>query len=662
MRLLAGALLGYAVVCAAAALVLGPLSGRGWAWLVYGFVVTNTITGSALAVAGWPIARYRPRNPIGWLLLLGGCGFLSSSGGLAVLAFVEARGGEGAGWRLLGTVVNAGFPWPVAFCLPLALLLFPDGRFPSRAWRLAWIPLLVGLVGLLLGSMLEPTGSLAGAVGFPDLVQGPSGQTVVAFGASSGLAIMTSYVVALAALAVRYRRGNEQIRRQILWVLLAVGCFLLSTAVSSILVEGDTLWGVVPLALIPLAMSVAVLRHQLLDIRLVVARSLLYTLFTAGVLVAYSTLVVMVDWVFRRNVPGAPAIAALAIAIAFTPVRTALQGWIDRLLYGARLDPVRALSEVRSRLGGAGTESGLDVILETVCHTLRLPAAGIEVGGEVLAMYGDQIVVRHVVPLRQGDQLLGNLVIGLRAGEERIADSDDKVIGLLAGPLAVAAHAVLLTKEVEASRERVVSSREEERRRLRRDLHDGLGPRLTGVVLNADAARHLLVTDPGRAAELLDMLRDQASGTVDEIRRLVYDLRPPSLDGMGLAGALDAQALTLTRRLDGGGLHVRVELATLSRELPAAVEVAAFRIVTEALTNVVRHSSASTVTVRLESDPRQLRIEVRDDGASNGVWQPGLGLNSIRERAAELRGTSRVGGDASGGLVRVVLPLVESAI
>lgn len=656
-RLLAGVLLGYAAGGATAAVVLGAMSGEGWAWLVEGFVVTNTVTGSALAVAGWPVARHRPANPVGWLLLTAGCLFLTSAGGLALLALVQAEGGTSDAWRVVGTAVNTGFAWPVAFAVPLALLLFPDGRFASPAWRLSVAPLGAGLGAMLLASLLDPSGSLAGGVGYPDLVPSSGPRARSAVDAVATAAVALSYVAALGSLVVRFSRGTDAVRRQVLWVLLAVGVFVLSSAVSLVLPGGGTLWGVVPLVLVPLAMMVAILRHRLLDIRLVVARSVLYAALTGAVLVAYSTFVVMLDWVFRRNVPGGPAVAALAIALAFTPVREVLQGWVDRLLYGERGDPVRVLHEIGPRLGAAVTDTGFDQVVESLCRSLRLPAAAITINGDVAAVYGRLPAARHVVHLHRGDTLVGELVLGLRRGEDRLAGSDAEVIALLTAPIATAVGAASLAAEVEAARQRVVSAREEERRRLRRDLHDGLGPRLTGVVLHADAARQLMGTDPRRAGELLDELRDQAGGTVDEIRRLVYDLRPPSLDGMGLAGALDAYALTLTRRVDGAPLQVDVETTGPTAHLPAAVEVAAYRIVTEALTNVARHSSARGATVQLASDGSNLRIAVQDDGSNADRWRPGVGLTSIQERAAELRGTSEVSGTPSGGRVHVVLPL-----
>jgi two-component system, NarL family, sensor kinase len=212
-------------------------------------------------------------------------------------------------------------------------------------------------------------------------------------------------------------------------------------------------------------------------------------------------------------------------------------------------------------------------------------------------------------------------------------------------------------KELRESRERVIVGREEERRRLRRDLHDGLGPVLTSVVLNAEAALRLNPTDPQRSGELLAGLRDQTVAALADIRRLVYDLRPPALDSLGLAEALREYAMVLSRHDDGQPLDITLETSAPLGELPAAVEVAAYRIVTEALTNVVRHSTARSATVTVRVQDRSLHVSVRDDGVNADGWRPGVGLASIRERAAELGGSCSIGPDAAGGRVDVKLPL-----
>jgi len=215
---------------------------------------------------------------------------------------------------------------------------------------------------------------------------------------------------------------------------------------------------------------------------------------------------------------------------------------------------------------------------------------------------------------------------------------------------------VALTAELQRSRERLVTAREEERRRLRRDLHDGLGPLLAGISLKLGAAGNLLRGDPDPAEALLSQLADEAHAAVGDVRRVVDDLRPPALDQLGLVPAIRQQAA----RFDGS-LAVTVEASGDLVDLPAAVEVAAFRIATEALTNVARHASATNCRVAIARDGG-LEVEVRDDGRGLPAQiVPGVGLSSIRERTAELGGACTIARDPSGGtIVRARLPVTPS--
>jgi signal transduction histidine kinase len=395
----------------------------------------------------------------------------------------------------------------------------------------------------------------------------------------------------------------------------------------------------------------------------VVSRSVLYLLLTGGVVAAYLALVLLLDQTVRRQVSlNSSVLATLVIALAFNPVRVWLQRRIHRSFYGARRDPVTAIAEVGERIGAAaGADAGLTGVLAALCRVMRFPAAAVVIDGSEVAVHGDLPALRHAVVLRSGDDGLGELVIGLRYGESRLNPADEQVLTLLAAPLAVAVQASRLAGELRDSRERIVSGREEERRRIRRDLHDGLGPVLTGVVLSADAARRLLPTDPDRSSALLAGLRDQTIGAIEEIRRLVYGLRPPALDGLGLLGALREYAVMVSRRSDGTALTVTVDAPPVLAELSAAVEVATYRIATEALTNVVRHSTATVAAVHLTVDAEALRLEIRDNGVNAGpAWQPGVGLMSISERTAELGGQCAIRHDRTGGSISVVLPLTAA--
>jgi signal transduction histidine kinase len=257
------------------------------------------------------------------------------------------------------------------------------------------------------------------------------------------------------------------------------------------------------------------------------------------------------------------------------------------------------------------------------------------------------------VPLVFHGARVGELIVGVRPGDRRLTTADQAVLDLLAAPLATALHASTLAEEVQASRERIVAAREEERRRLHRDLHDGLGPALTGAGFKADAAHNLVATSPEQAGALLAELRRDIREAIDDVRRLVYGLRPPALDELGLAGALRRHGDTLP-------LAVTIDAPATLPALPAAVEVAVYRIGTEALTNVARHAKAGTAHVELAIDSA-VRLSIMDDGTPDGPWIPGVGLTSIRERAAELGGTSTAGPTPTGGRVVAVLPLAVPA-
>jgi two-component system, NarL family, sensor kinase len=255
------------------------------------------------------------------------------------------------------------------------------------------------------------------------------------------------------------------------------------------------------------------------------------------------------------------------------------------------------------------------------------------------------------------DTQVGELVIGLRTGERRLRDRDRQILDLLGTPLAVAVHATALTVRLQRSQQRLIEAREDERRRLRRDLHDGLGPQLTGVTFKADAARNLLVSDPHRAEELLAELQADVRAAITDIRHLIYDLRPPTLDDLGLVGALRQHVDKLGLGAGSDGPAIRIEAPSSLPTLPAAVELAAYRVTLEALTNVFRHARAHEVVVcfRVDGD---LHLEVADDGPGRAAaWQAGVGLAAMRERVVELGGCLTAGPGPAGGRVLASFPM-----
>ena len=597
------------------------------------FIVPNAVIGLCCGLCGGLIAGYRPDNRLGWLLLAAGVCQTATAAVTPWLFQALATGAPARGWA---TAYSAAWPWSVALFIPLALVSFPDARPPRLI-----VPVVVAnavLQVLVFSSDPDPLGTVAEldparrqvtsylALGLPGGVD-----------VASQVVLSATYLAALVVLVVRYRRGTEQVRRQLLWLLLA-------TAVAVALVAVTRLGGSVEdngfpvilftvVALVPIAMTIAVLRHRLLDIRLLWSRALTYAVLTLAVAAVYLALVEVTG---RLLGFGTSVLATLLVAVAFNPARVRVQRAVNRLLYGERTDPVRAATTVSAQLAGRPAD-----VLPALCQALRLPYARL---GE--HEYGVRPAIVEAVALHEGE-----LEVGVRAGERRLHADDRAVLDLLAVPIAVAMRADELSAAVQASRRAIVEGREEERRRLRRDLHDGLGHVLTGIAFQADAVVNLADTDPAEVRALGGEIRGAVGDALADVRRLIYQLRPAALDEWGLVEAVRRHAQRLAP------LDTRITAVEVPA-LSAAVEVAAYRIVTEALTNVARHSTAGCAEVVIAPSRGALCLTVRDDGAGSlAPWEAGVGLRSLRERAAELGGGLEAAPTPSGGEVRAWLPV-----
>jgi two-component system NarL family sensor kinase len=405
--------------------------------------------------------------------------------------------------------------------------------------------------------------------------------------------------------------------------------------------------------LIPIAVTVAIVRQELLDIRLVVARLLAWMMLLLVVVLAYAALTALIARFGPVGLRWSTFVTVLLVILA-VPLLPRLQRLVDGALYGDRGDPARVVSRLGEQL--ATPDAGLQGVVTTIRTALRLPYLAIERDGSILASDGEPSERVHPWPLTHGGKSAGQLMVGLRAGERELAAADRRALTMLADPVAVAVHSTAVSEEVQASRERIIAAREEERRRLRRELHDGLGPALTGIAFAADAAANTINDDPEQSQRLLTTLRHDTRAALADVRRLVDNLRPPALDELGLVGALRQRADQLAWRADGQSVHVRLDVPEEVPSLPAAIEVATYRIATEALTNVVRHSKATGAVVRLRC-AEQVELSITDNGPPNGAWAPGVGLNAMRERAAELGGSFQAGPTPTGGQVMASFPL-----
>ena len=474
----------------------------------------------------------------------------------------------------------------------------------------------------------------------------------------------------IAALVVRRRTATGETREQLRLLLRAavvvtlafIACLIGSFVAPRGLDLGASAWWL-SLGFLAGTMAVAILRHRLYGLDVYVNRALVYTGLTVVLGGLYVAVVLGLGHLLGQNASLGIALPATAlVAVAFQPIRDRLQRSVNRLLYGQRDEPYAAISIAwpppgrgdRPDRGSVG--DGRDDRRRSQA-ALRRGRAGRTGGraGRSPRLPGRGVALR--LPLVHGGERVGTLVLGARAHGEALGEADRRLLEDFARHAAAAVSGVALSSEVQRSRERLVSAREEERRRLSGDLHDGLGPTLAGAILMIEAARGLVTRDPAAVDELLDRAAASIETTVADIRRLVYGLRPPALDQLGLVGALRQQASALST---GGDRQVACDVLAPDPmpPLPAAVEVAVFRIAQEALTNLARHAEARTASVLITIDGA-LRLEIRDDGRGLPAdRRAGVGLTSMRERTAELGGSFEIDSAPNGGTtVSVRLPL-----
>ncbi len=485
--------------------------------------------------------------------------------------------------------------------------------------------------------------------------------------------MMTSMVVGLASQIYRYVTETDPLRRQqIKWLAWGMASPLLGiffglivrTLVGdpSLYFALDNLYYPLLTTLIPISILFSILRYRLWGIDTVLSRTLVYGGLTLLIALLYMLVVGVLSVTLRNGVGLTASILATGlIALLFHPMRQGLQRLANRLIYGERDDPATVLARLGRRLEGTvAPDAVLPTIVETVAQALKLPYAAIALrqkGEETIVIaYGEPDHLCESFPLSYQGEALGRLDVASRADGESLIAGDRRLlsdIALQAGP---AVHAMQLTAELQRSRIQLVTAREEERRRLRRDLHDGLGPQLAGLSMKIDAARNQLRSNPEVADRLLTQYKEECQGALADLRRLVYGLRPPALDQLGLVSALNEY---VAAHDEMGPLIVQIDAPASLPPLPAAVEVAAYRIALEALTNVAHHAGATTCRIELRAEDA-LYLTISDDGIgiAPGVRQ-GVGLTSMCERAIELGGSCEVVSRETGGThVSVHLPLV----
>ena len=603
----------------------------------------------AFPVVAGVILASQPRNLVGWLLLS------SAAMGPYLLAGQYAAHTDSS-----PTPVTALAAWysiwgfaPYFVLWVLTPMHFPDGRLPSDRW----VPIRRVLVGLLVvlvtARMFAPVDSdVSDRVSNPLGLHGGVWLDVVTLVVSVLLEVLGA-VAGVAAVVGRWRPSGGHERRRLRWLLLGVGwlalCNMAGLALMPLGRPSDPWLAAGMLGLVG-ALGIGVVRHRLFDVRDGLRRSIATTVLV--VLLAAASVAVLAATGAKQQ-PERLALTTIAVVcLLAAAAHEQLQHLADRVMFGQRQDPDAVMTSLRRRLDLAtGPLDALGQLADGLQERLRLPYVRIDaaIGQLPPVVAGEPVSHTLVLEVVEAGDVVGGLTVGLRDRDERPTGRDRKALETVAHQIGAQLRQAALSAEVQAQRELVVGARENERRRIRRDLHDGVGPALAGVAMQLDQLAARLDDEP-ELADRAREARDELRATVGSVRRLVDGLRPPALDDVGLTGAL-------ANLLAPYGERVRLHVAPLP-VLPAATEAAAYLIGGEAASNALRHSGCRTCALELEPDPPWLVVTVTDDGSGIPVGAPqGVGLTSMRDRAAEVGGLLEVVTSPQGTEVRARLPL-----
>jgi signal transduction histidine kinase len=607
---------------------------------------------SVMTVMGLLLWR-KPFHPVVVYLGFGG---VAVSLATSLTSYAETHAWFTFPMHVLWVVTGIGHYW--------GLLTFPDGKFvPSWNRYIAYF--LAGASFLVFVPSITHLGNF--------------GETPV----NESLWLVT--VFTFISLTMRYLRSSDaKTKQQIKWILYCIVVFVVVFVAHLILYDAAPKSWVVRGApgdlLMMLAMNglnilfyfclgMLVYFYSLFDINLVIKRTLVYGGLTLGIALLYVIFIAVAGILtLDYNNLFVSLLATGVIALAFQSLRERLQRGVNRLLYGYRDEPYTVLSQLGQRLESTSQPSSIfPATVQTIAETLKLPYAAIALNQRgILDSYGKVQSKQETFPLTYGEETLGELVVSPRQSEESISKADHRLLSDLARQAGAAAHALLLQADLERSRLRVVSAREEARRRLGNDLHDSVGHQLAGLMRGAETASNLLERDPATARKLLSDLVQSSKGAIEHVRSLAHQLHPPELEVLGLADAIREKVQTFEHSNE---LKISLEADDLPK-LSAAVEVAAYYIVQEALSNVLRHANATLCSVRLKmlnditlptltalATP-VLELKISDNGCGLAkAKRNGLGLSSMCERATEVGGTCRIENLARGGVsVLVHLP------
>ena len=650
----------------------------------------------AFPAVGYVLASRRPDNAISWLIAGVGAAF-AVDGLLSSYAAYALHGGLGG--RHLGAVLAAiEAPMWVPIVVPpvtFLLLLFPSGHLPSLRWR--WFARVLG-GGLILvflwivfsPGVLEdaPVAGLENPLGLEWL------RPVLPLALAFIALIPVGVVASLVSLVQRFRRSTGIERLQLTWLVTAAAIvgLLYAIAIPIGLVTG---WGAAPLwvevlqnvaifsfALIPIAIGVSVLRYRLLEIDLVINRALLLGTLAIFISVVYFAIVVGVGALVGSRADAVlSAVAAAVVALAFQPVRRRAQRLADRMVYGKRASPYEVLSEFSERLGKAYASD------ELLFRMARALAEGTSAArADVWIRIGDQLrseatwpreeqpfppmpvaasedgsasPMSMLEPIHHDGELLGALSIRKKAGEA-ITPTEERLVRDLAAQAGLVMRNVALTQQLmenidqlRASRQRLVTAQDEERRKLERNLHDGAQQQIVALAVKLRLLEQLIERDAAKARSMATDLQGDIDSALKELRDLARGIYPPLLADQGLVGALESQAQRSV-------VPVAIEADGIGR-YPRDAEAAVYFSCLEALQNVAKYARASRATLRLWDGDGHLRFEVIDDGVGFDTDETsyGTGLQGMIDRLAAVGGELHVRSvPGTGTTVTGGIPLV----
>ncbi len=690
---LAWSLVAVDVVLTAAALVLGLMTldtpGQQRTWGVAAGDFAFLLTSLTFPLVGGLIASRRAGGAIGWICLAVGLAIASTmlADRYAVYALLAEPGSLPAGeyaanatsWSWILFVGGIGV---------YLILLFPDGKLPSPRWR--WLAVVAGcaMAAGIVGTGLAPGIGEDSSVPVENPIGVDAARVPLTVLAWVGvLILLPSIAASVISMIVRFRRSGPEQREQLKWfasaALLAGALFFLAFPVLFVSEPAGYVvqsFGLVAWAALPVAVGIAVLRYRLYDIDLVINKAVVFAVLATFITAVYVAIVVGVSaLVGTAGDPSiALSIAATAIvAVAFQPARERAQRLANRLVYGGRATPYEVLAEFSqnasaavasdevlprvARMVAEGTGAARGEVWLTSGSELRLaaswpePAPGTSrrvafVDGRLPSLPAADLAVG----VRHQGELLGALAVQKRRGEALTA-SEDKLLrdlaaqaGLVLRNVGLTAELLARLDELTASRQRLVTAQDEERRRLERDLHDGAQQHLVALAVKLRLAAATAAKDPAKAAEMLLELRDQTDVALSTLLDLAGGIYPSELEERGIGPALRIQVRAV-------GVPIEIEDAGVGR-LPIEVEAAAYFVCLEAIQNAAKYAASSSVRVRLGSDGEALTFEVTDDGVGFDASSPrsGTGLHNMSDRLAavggvvEVRSTPGVGTTVAG--------------